>query len=96
MRRVRKTMEWPPSFAVMGEAAIRALIDEAAKRGQDRLDEENQMIARVAAKEICSVFSVRVPEGRSFKNSPMETIAIIIAEQIKYKGHARDWERRTR
>lgn len=96
MRRVRKTMEWPPSFAIMGESEVQALIDEAAKRGQARLDAENEQIARVAAKEICSVFNVRVPEGRSFANSPVETIAIIIAEQIKYRGHARDESRRTR
>ena len=83
-------MDWPPNFAVMGDSEVRALIDACAAAGQARLDEENQMIARVAAKEICSVFSVRVPGGRSFANSPVETIAIIIAEQIKHKGHARD------
>jgi hypothetical protein len=88
--------EWLPNFAIIGESEVRAFIDACAKEGQSRLDAENERIARVAAKEICSVFNVRVPEERSFANSPMETIAIIIAEQIKYRGHARDEKRRTK
>ncbi len=96
MKKKTKGNEWPPSILAMSPAEVRAFMESSAASGQTRLDEETQRIARVAALEICSLFNVIVPDGRSFANTPMQTIAIIIAEQIKYKGHARDESRRTR
>ncbi len=78
------------SITNMSAAEIREFMESLAKNGQARLDEEIEKIAHAAATEILSVFDVRIPSGTSHANRPQVTIEIIIAEQIKYKGHARD------
>lgn len=89
MSKKSKIMDGPPDIANMSAAQIRSFMESSAKNGQIRIDAENQRIAHAAAKEICSVFDVRVPEGTAHANRPQTTIEIIIVEQIKYRGHAR-------
>lgn len=85
--------EMPTGVAFMSDARVREFMESSAARGQARLNEAIQRIAKAAAEEICSVFEVKAPRGQSFMNGTVETIAIIIAEQIKYDGHARDKEK---
>lgn len=54
-------------------------------RDYDRLPESFGKAINDAAIEICEVYDVSTPRGKSYVNPAQVTIAIIIAEQLK--GH---------